>query len=195
MLPVLKTQSKEINVNMNTSVNTSFLNDSAISSSKPAAKGISGTRINSIFNRSMIQENTTEKLIDLNITATEAKRSRSRVSNILHDLMSVTSPKQPIISINANSKNQIVKSNNRRIVDLSINDSLNDTMKSDQKTSTPIKFNKLYNPYNTNDTTSVTSNNKVQNMNIQSTPKHDQGIFYFILLDNDELLFNRYKSI
>ena len=195
MLPVLKTQSKEINVNMNTSLNTSFINDSMISSSKPTAKGISGARINNIFNRSMNQENTPEKLIDLNIT-TEAKRSR--VSNILHDLMSVTSPKQPINPTNANSNNPMLMSNNRRIRDLSINnDSLNETMKSDQKTSTPIKFNKSYNPYNTNDNTSVTSNNKAQYMNMQSTPKNDIGNFNlsFIKMSDCLIDLSRFRNI
>ena len=168
---VMRTQSKENNVNSNTTANTSLVNDSIISSSKPVPRVIIGSRINITANKPINQENTPE--LD---SSTEIKRSR--VNNILNDLLSVSSPKNPNFAINlANtSKIPISTSNNRRVKDLSINnDILNDTMKSDQKTPTPMAYKKPYNLYKNNDISSTTSN-KVQSTSVESTPKHDLGI-------------------
>ena len=170
---VMRTQSKENNINMNsnTIANTSLLNDSIMSSSKPIPRVVIGSRVNITPNKPINQENTPE----LN-SSTEIKPSR--VNNILNDLLSVSSPKNPNFAINlANtSKNPISASNNRRIKDLSINnDILNDTMKSDQKTPTPMAYKKPYNLYKSNDVSSATSN-KVQSTSVESTPKNDLGI-------------------
>ena len=173
ILPVLRTQSKEnsVNVNLNTSANTSLLNDSIISSLKQGPRVVIGSGINVVATQPINQESTLEPN-----SSTESKRSR--VNNILTDLLSVSSPKNPNFAINlANTgKNPISTNNNRRIKDLSLNnDVLNDSIKSDKKIPTPMAYKKPYNIDNINDGSSRTSN-KVQSISVQSTPKNDLGI-------------------